>query len=132
MLFNFKKVDSPICEFCKKELETIEHLYFHGTKVCMFWVELQGVINSLSIVVRFDIKDVLFGILDTDNISILVNYILRESKYFIYRYKLKKGLLCTRLLVDKFKKPKVLSLEKSNKNHFHHKKWKPLLPLIQQ
>ena len=33
--------------------------------------------------VSFDIKDVLFGILDTDNLSILVNYILLESKYFI-------------------------------------------------
>ena len=47
---------------------------------------------------------VFFGILDTDNISILVNYILLESKYFIYRCKLNKGSLCTRLLVDKFKK----------------------------
>ena len=53
---------------------------------------------------RFDIKDVLFGILDTDNISILVNYILLESKFFIYRYKVNKGSLCMRLLVDKFKK----------------------------
>ena len=138
MLFKFKKVDSPLCGFCQKELETIEHLFFHctkvcqprshgfspprrgwagkdpllggekpwerGCKVCMFWDELKVVLNSLNILVRFDIRDVPFGILDTDNISILVNYILFESKYFIYRYKLKKGLLCMRLvlLLDKF------------------------------
>ena len=37
MLFKFKKVDSPLCDFCEKELETIEHLFFHCTKVSMFW-----------------------------------------------------------------------------------------------
>ena len=45
-----------------------------------------------------------FGILEKDNISILVNYILLESEYFIYRRKLNKGSLCMRLLVDKSKK----------------------------
>ena len=65
---------------------------------------LAASLNSLDITIRFDIKNVLFGILDTDNISILVNYILLESKYFIYRCKLNKGSLCVRLLVDKFRK----------------------------
>ena len=104
MLFKFKKVDSPLCDFCEEELETIEHLFFHCPKVCMFWDDLKVLLNSLNITVSFDIKDVLFGILDTDNISNLVNYILLESKYFIYRCKLNKGSLCIRLLVDKFKK----------------------------
>ena len=104
MLFKFKKVDSPLCGFCEKELETIEHLFLYCSKVCMFWDELKVVFSPLNILVSFDIRDVLFGILDTDNISILVNYILLESKHFIYRCKLNKGSLCMRLLVDKFKK----------------------------
>ena len=61
-------------------------------------------LNSLDIAIRFDIKKVLFWILDTNNISILVDYIILESKYFIYRCKLNKGSLCIRLLVDKFRK----------------------------
>ena len=104
MLFKFKKVDSPLCDFCEKELETIEHLFFHCTKVSMFWNDLKSVLDSFNITIRFDIMNVLFGILDTDNISILVNYIILESKYFIYRCKLNKGCLCVSLLVDKFKK----------------------------
>ena len=99
MLFKFKKVVSPLFDFCEKELETIEHLFFHCTKVSTFWDELKVVLNSLDIAIRFDIKNVLFGILDADNISILVNYILLESKYL-----LNKGSLCVRLLVDKFRK----------------------------
>ena len=113
MLFKFKMIDSPLCGFCEKELETIEHLFFHRTKVCMFWDELKVVLSSLNILFKFDIKDVLFGILDTDNLSILVNYILLESKYFIYRCRLNKGSLSVRLLVFK---PNVLSRKKEIKS----------------
>ena len=135
MLFKFKKIDSPLCDFCEKELETIEHLFFYCTKVCTFWGDLKAVLNSLNISVRFDIKNVLLGILDTDDISILVNYILLESKYFIYCCKLKKGSLSLKLLIDKFKKTfqtERFIANKNNKIHYHDKKWKPLLPLIQQ
>jgi len=99
----------------------------------MFWDDLKVVLNSLNITIRFDIKDVLFGILDTDNISILVNYILLESKYFIYHCKLNKRSLCIRLLVDKLTKKTFQTecfIAEKNKIHFHNKKWKPLLPLI--
>ena len=65
MLFKFKKVDSPLCDFCGKELETIEHLFFHCTKVSMFWNDLKSVLDSFNITIRFDIRNVLFGILDT-------------------------------------------------------------------
>ena len=56
--------------FGEKELETIEHLFFHCTKVSMFWNDLKSVLDSFNITIRFDIMNVLFGILDTDNISI--------------------------------------------------------------
>ena len=96
--------NAPLCDFCEKELETIEHLFFHCTKVCTFWDDLKVVLNSLNITVRLDIKAVLFGILDIENTSTLVNYILLESKYFIYHCKLNKDSLCIRLLVHKLKK----------------------------
>lgn len=88
MLFKFRKVDSPLCDFCEKKLETIEHIFFHCTKVCMFWDDKKVVHNSLKITVSFGIKDVLFGSLDTENICTLVNYILLKSKYFTYCCKL--------------------------------------------
>ena len=57
-----------------------ENISIVQCKVCMFWDELKVVLNSLNILVGFDIKDVVFEILDTDNISILLNYILLESR----------------------------------------------------
>ena len=135
MLFRFKKVDSPLCDFCENELETVEHLFFFCTKVRIFWDDLKAVLNSLNISVDLEIKDVLFGILDTSNINILVNYIVLESKYFIYHCKLNKGSLSLRLLVDKFRETfqtERFVARKNDKLDFHDKKWKPLLPLIQQ
>ena len=85
----------------------------------MFWDELKGVLNSLNILVRFDIKDVLFGILDTDNTSILVNYILLESKFFIYLCKLNKGRYAYdswSINLKKHFKPNVLSRKKAIKS----------------
>ena len=52
MLFKFKKVDSPLCDFCEKELETIEHLFFHCTKVCTFWDDLKVVLKSQCLQIR--------------------------------------------------------------------------------
>ena len=93
----------------------------------MFWDDLKVLLNSLNITVSFDIEDVLFGILDTDNKSNLVNYILLERKYFIYRCKSNKCSLCIRLLVDKFKKmfqtERFIAKKKTNKIHFHDNKY---------
>ena len=61
MLFKFKKVDSPLCDFCGKELGTIEHLFFHCKKVSMYWNDLKSVLDSFNITIRFDIMIVLFG-----------------------------------------------------------------------
>ena len=40
-------------------------------------------VNALNVTVGFDVKDVLFGILDRVNISILVNDILLEGNFLL-------------------------------------------------
>ena len=42
--------------------------------MCTFWEDLKVVLNSLNLTVRLDIKAVLFGILDRENMSGLVKY----------------------------------------------------------
>ena len=68
MLFKFKKVDSPLCYFCGKELETLEHLFFCCPKVHVFWNEVAVMLNSHGITFKsLDIKDILFGFFDARN-----------------------------------------------------------------
>ena len=62
MLFKFKKVDSPLCYFCEKELETLEHLLFYCPRVHAFWDEVTVMLNSQGITLKSpDIKDIVFG-----------------------------------------------------------------------
>ena len=128
MLFKFKKVESPLCDFCGNEMETLEHLRCFGG-------ELKELLNSIKITVNsFEIKDLLFGILGSSHGGVLLNYIILESKFFIYRSKLTKKALCLTSLVAKFKRTfesERLIARKNNKLKFHYKKWNPLLPMIE-
>ena len=49
MLFKLKKVDSPLCYFCKEDLETLEHLLFYCPRVHAFWDEVTVMLNSQGI-----------------------------------------------------------------------------------
>ena len=107
MLFKIREVDSPWCYFCGTELETMEHFFFYCSKVRAFWDEVTVMLNSQGITFRpFDIKDIVFGFVDTltcDSDCMLLNYIILESKHFIYRTKLNKTSLSLKLLFEKIK-----------------------------
>ena len=61
MLFEFNKVDSPLCYFCEKELETLEHLLFYCPRVHAFWDEVTVMLNSQGITLKSpDIKVILY------------------------------------------------------------------------
>ena len=85
MLFKFKKVESPLCDFCGNEMETLEHLLFYCVKVRCFWGELKELLNSIKITVNsFEIKDILFGILGSSHGGVLLNSVLSLKVNFSY------------------------------------------------
>ena len=62
-------------------------------------------LNSQGMMCRsFNFRDILFGVLNTVSNEILLNYIVLESKLFIYRTKLKKTSLSHTLLIEKIRK----------------------------
>ena len=139
MLFKFKKVDSPLCYFCEKELETLEHLLFYCPRVHASWDEVTVMLNSKGITLKSpDIKDIVFGFFDTpnhDNDEILLNYVVLEGKYFIYRTKLNKTSLSFKSFFERIKSMfqiECFIARKNNKLEIHYNKWKPLLQLIEQ
>ena len=96
------------------------------------WDEVTIMLNSQGITFRsFDIKDIVFGFLDTDTPTgdsdyMLLNYIILESKYLIYRTKLNKTSLSLKLLLEKIKNTfqieRILA-RKNNKLLIHDSKW---------
>lgn len=81
----------------------------------------------------FDIKDVLFGMESQEHYTKLVNYIILESKYFLYLCKLNNKSLSLKSLLAKIKRAyqieHFLARQKDLLN-YHYKKWEPLLPII--
>lgn len=135
MLFKFKKVEFFLCDFCGNEMEILEYFFFYCVKVCCFWGELKELFNLIKIIVNFfEIKDILFGILGLLYGGVLFNYIIFESKFFIYCSKLIKKVLCLILLVVKFKRIfefECFIVRKNNKLNFYYKKWNLLFLMIE-
>ena len=92
MLFKFRIVDSPLCYFRNEETETLEHFFFYCERVRIFWNEVNNILQSQKLIsIPFDVKDIFFGMVHKVNNKVLINYIILEGKYFIYRSKLNKS-----------------------------------------
>ena len=78
MLFKFRIVDSPLCCFCNKELETLKHFCFH-CEIVSFWNghEVNNILKSQKLIsAPFDNKDIFCGIVHAVNNNVLINFIL--------------------------------------------------------
>ena len=101
-----------------------------------FGGELDDLPSSIKILInRFEIRNAPFGILDLLHGIVLLNYIILERKFFIYRRKLNNSTLYLTSLVAKFKRAfeseSFIARENNNLN-FHYRKWRPLFPIMEQ
>jgi len=86
-------VESPLCDFCNAEEESLELLLYSCKSSSFFWKELLSWIAvDANIVLKVSLLDVLSGKFDLDRDFLLVNHILLLAKYFIYKCKLPKGI----------------------------------------
>jgi hypothetical protein len=92
-LKNWKIRDSNSCETCNKHIDTIEHYLIECEPVKEFWNQvLNWWTNSIKVIFRLGIYEMLFGIPNDENDQIInqFNYILLMARYYIYVSK-KKG-----------------------------------------
>ena len=105
MLFKFRIADSPLCYFCNKEFERLEQFFFQCKIVSSFWNELNSILKLQKMIsAPLESKDISFGIVHAISNSVLINYIIIEGKFFIYRSKLDKFPLSTSLFLEKCKR----------------------------
>ena len=73
-------IDSPLCIFCKREFESIEHLFFYCNVTKTFWEAffLLLVIVTLTHNPSHAIIDILFGIGDD---FITLNHLILTAKF---------------------------------------------------
>jgi len=76
--------DTSTCQFCKREVETIEHLFFECNKVKQLWKDFAELLpRELNFKVCLNRKDILLGTVQ-ENHNVLLNHILIIGKRYIY------------------------------------------------
>ena len=90
-LFEFNKINSPECPFCKCEEETTIHLFHICRKTQALWTKLTGHLNRHLNLPHLTPQSAIFGFLDISNKDyLIVNHLLLLFKYYIYNYYISK------------------------------------------
>jgi len=93
-LYQWKLVDSDLCNFCKVEVETIEHLMYGCEKVAKLWQNVFGKLEQyLSVLhVVSNPRAIICGTNNCNNYK-LINHILLIVKKYIYNSRCLKNVL---------------------------------------
>ena len=83
-LYYMKKIDSPLCSLCKREIETVSHLFLKCEQSENLWLSTQKWCNSTLKLPHLSEKVIHLGWLSEQPKWILVNHIILLYKYFIY------------------------------------------------
>ena len=74
-LLRFKMIDSPLCTFCKKEIESFEHLLWKCSITEGFWQAFTSWLTRQSVYMTpLTMLNVLFGIFGQSNDNVIVNH----------------------------------------------------------
>mgnify|MGYP002260060495 FL=1 len=135
-LFRLKMIDSPLCVFCKGEVESLEHLLFFCEVTKMFWRAFCTWLAECKIRIEsLNILDVLFGVYKKGEDFKILNHLILSAKFYIYKCKL-SGVNPS-LPVFKVKTKVVHQIErkiaaKRDKLKKHNEKWRKLEPYVSE
>ena len=132
-LFKLKLVESPLCSFCDKNEETLEHLFVFCEHSRAFWKEISSWLHECGIETLPDLTDqinIMFGLFDVDNHFMLLNHIMLIAKQTIFLCRQKSitpsFIIFLAHLKKIFRIEEYLAKEKKKLN-LHLMKWEKLL-----
>ena len=74
-MFKFKMTDSPLCSFCKLEVESFEHLLYYCDVTKTSWEAFCTWLGECKINSNpFAIIEILFGVFDVEDDRIMLNH----------------------------------------------------------
>ena len=90
-LFKFKMTDSPLCSFCKREVESLEHLFYYCDVTKTFWEAFCSWLGEFKINAHpCTIIEIIFRVFDVEDDWIILNHLILIVLCYIYTCKLKK------------------------------------------
>ena len=122
--------DPPLCTFCKKEDETLEHLFIDCSYIRPLWIELERLISH-----KFSTQEKIFGCYNNinDKHFDVISHCSLLLKYYVHICRLNKQPPIKDLLTKRIVYTSDLELliaTKKNKADRHHQKWSTLLENI--
>ena len=83
-LFRVGITTTDKCNICKKEVETLSHLFVTCDHVKLLWKKIEeNLLSPFGVDVLTEV-DILLGVKTTDKLNPIVNHIILETKYYIY------------------------------------------------
>lgn len=124
---------TPLCSFCDKNEETLEHLFVFCEHSRAFWKEISSWLHERGIETLPDLTDqinIMFGLFDVDNHFMLLNHIMLIAKQTIFLCRQKSitpsFIIFLAHLIKIFRIEEYLAKEKKKLN-LHWMKWEKLL-----
>ena len=109
-------VESPLCSLCKREVESISHLFLKCKLPTLFWEVTQRWYSPAIALPQLTEKIVYLGWFSNDPQTILIDHILLLYKYFLYCKRNEKGKVSFNAF--KFHKRYIVKIDAKRKNNF--------------
>ena len=125
--------DTSSCTFCKKNTQTLLHLFVECENIRPLWKQITDELLQPYGIKRLSNKDILLGIL-VEKQNNVINHIIMEAKYYIYTCKLEKCLPIYNRLINRLKITESIEREiawkSERKNTVHVHKWHHLMEYL--
>ena len=126
-------VTSPTCTFCGKSDESLEHLFIYCETTCSFWLSVTKWLKDYFINLHnLNASNITFGFFRKD--FLLLNHIIILCKQVIYQCRclnIKPSLSLLKARIKFTYKLEFLIAKENKTLEIHNKKWKELLPVVQ-
>ena len=135
-LFKFKIIESPLCSLCKKENESVIHLFCTCTVTRNLFEHLRLWLAGISLLENINLEPqaIILGIWDTNNDDFaLINHILLLFKRYIYLKRAERlgpNINGMKSFIKSIETIECRIASAKDKLSSHYKKWEKLLPLL--
>ena len=121
-LFQYNKISSPECSFCKCEEETTIHFFYICRKTQALWMQLASHLNRHLNLLHLTPQTAIFGFVDISNKDyLIVNHLLLLFKYYIHNARDRKHLVFEALIKNV---KNIYDIERNLADQDPHKKTK--------
>ena len=123
--------DPPLCTFCEKDDETLDHLFIDCSLIQPLWKELERILSH-----EFSRQEKIFGCFNdiNDKHFDVISHCSLLLRYYIHICRLNKQPPNTNLLIKRIIYTSDLELliaTKKKKTDRHHQIWSPFFDLIE-